>query len=260
MATPREKAPSVRTGVERTEAVVLRLVPYGEADVVVHLWTRGQGRVAAFARSARRSTRRFGSGLEPFCVLEVELAPSRRGGLVELVGAVVAEGHQGLRTDLDKLAHAGYATELVAAFTAERVPNERVFELLRAFFAALAAGSARSLRLRAFELALLAAVGLAPVFERCARCGDDAALETGFDAQEGGVLCVRCHGGRAAPLTNTERRLLVLLAEAGLPAGEADERDLPLEPVRRHLQAFLARHLTRPLRSTAFLAQVGAPP
>jgi DNA repair protein RecO (recombination protein O) len=260
MAPRRERTPAVRAGTERTEAVVLRIVPYGEADAVVHLWTLGQGRVAAFARSARRTSRRFGAGLEPFCILDVELAPSRRGGLSDLVSAVVREGHRGLRSDLSKLAHAGYATELVASFTAERVPNPRVFELLRSFFSALGGGEARSLRLRAFELALLGEVGLAPGLERCVRCGADACGEAGFDVREGGLVCPSCFTHRTQPFSAHERRLMALLAGAGLPAGEADERDLPLESVRRHLQSFLARHLSRPLRSAAFLQQVDAPP
>ncbi len=253
------QGPSVRTEATRTEAVVLRIVPYGEADAVVHLWTRLLGRVAAFARSARRSSRRFGSGLEPFCVLEVELAEGRRGGLSDLASASVVEGHWALRQDLGRLAHAGYATELVAQLTAERVPNTRLFELLRAFFAALASGEARSMRLRAFELALLDAVGLAPVLGRCVRCGDETAAAAWFDAREGGVACAVCRTSGAAPLAEVDRRLLALLAQAGRPAGEADERDLPLEPVRRHLQSLLQRHLSRPLRSLTFLQSVGAP-
>ncbi|HZX94393.1 MAG TPA: recombination protein O N-terminal domain-containing protein, partial [Myxococcales bacterium] len=39
--------------------MVLRSIAYGEADAVVHLLVRGRGRIAAFARGARSSRKRF---------------------------------------------------------------------------------------------------------------------------------------------------------------------------------------------------------
>ena len=46
------------------EAVVLASVDYGEADRVVTLFTRGRGRLTAFAAGARKSKRRFAGALE----------------------------------------------------------------------------------------------------------------------------------------------------------------------------------------------------
>ena len=54
----------------RLQALVLRTLPYGENDLVVHLLARGLGRVPAFARGARKSQKRFGP-LEPFQLFEI---------------------------------------------------------------------------------------------------------------------------------------------------------------------------------------------
>jgi DNA repair protein RecO (recombination protein O) len=64
-------------------ALLLRRVPYGEADLVVTLFTEPLGRVAAVARSARRSSRRF-PALEPMHLLRVglELVPGRELGML----------------------------------------------------------------------------------------------------------------------------------------------------------------------------------
>jgi DNA repair protein RecO (recombination protein O) len=48
----------------RSRALVLRKVAYGEADVIVTLLARDQGKISALARAARRSQRRFGAALE----------------------------------------------------------------------------------------------------------------------------------------------------------------------------------------------------
>ena len=44
------------------EAIVLRTWPFHEADLLVSLLTREQGRVKGVARHALRSRRRFGGG------------------------------------------------------------------------------------------------------------------------------------------------------------------------------------------------------
>ena len=46
------------------EAIVLRVWPFQEADLLVSLFTREQGRVKGVARHALRSRRRFGGALD----------------------------------------------------------------------------------------------------------------------------------------------------------------------------------------------------
>ena len=100
------------TRAERLAAIVLRTVAYGESDVIAHLLVRGRGRVSAFARGARSSRRRFGGALEPFQLVEVLLAERSGQELWMLREASVAEAYPGLREDLHRIAHAGYAAEL----------------------------------------------------------------------------------------------------------------------------------------------------
>ena len=47
------------------EAIVLRTWPFHEADLLVSLFTRDQGRVKGVARHAMKSRKRFGGALEP---------------------------------------------------------------------------------------------------------------------------------------------------------------------------------------------------
>ncbi|HXK19309.1 MAG TPA: recombination protein O N-terminal domain-containing protein, partial [Polyangiaceae bacterium] len=64
------KAASARIA---TEALLLRRVEYGEADLVLTLLTQKLGKVSALARGARKSNKRFGGALEPMHTLAVEL-------------------------------------------------------------------------------------------------------------------------------------------------------------------------------------------
>ena len=51
--------------LKESEAIVLRTYPLREADLLVTLFTRNEGRVKGVARSAKKSKKRFGGALEP---------------------------------------------------------------------------------------------------------------------------------------------------------------------------------------------------
>ena len=61
----------------RDEAIVLRTHKLGEADRIITLLTRHHGRVRAVAKGVRRTTSRFGSRLEPFTHVDLQLAEGR---------------------------------------------------------------------------------------------------------------------------------------------------------------------------------------
>ncbi|HEX9051210.1 MAG TPA: DNA repair protein RecO, partial [Anaeromyxobacter sp.] len=187
------------TARAKLTGIVLRLVDTGEADRVVTLLTRERGKVAAYARGARASRRRFGGSLEPFTLVTAEVRERSGSDLLGLdsVSAIAAFG--GIRGDLARIACASYAAELARELVRDHEPHDDLFDLLAAYLGVLDAGPARPAALRAFELGALRAVGLMPRLDGCARCG--GALEPGagarFDPGQGGALCGAC--GASAP-------------------------------------------------------------
>ena len=259
---------------QRVEALVLRAIAYGEADTVVHLLVRGRGRISAFARGARSSRKRFGGALEPFQRVEAFVAEREGQELWALREARVVEGHARLREDLHRIAHAGYAAELIHDLTRAGQPADGLFALLDEFLTRLEAGAATSARLRALELLALEAAGFAPELAACARCGSEVPPgRAGFDPDAGGVICARCTQlGTSLALSHASRAALRLLRAGGLSAADApasaDGSGRPADArafedacalAQRPLRMFLQHHVGRALRSSEFLAQVGAP-
>lgn len=241
----------------REEAIVLGSVDYGESDRIVTLFTRGQGKVGAFARGARASRKRFAGALEPFTELEVRLRAGR-GDLLRLESCSIRDAFLGLRGSLEGIVYAGHAAELCRELTREREPHEGLYELLPGYLRALAAGKATPDDLLAFELQVLGEAGFAPRLDACARCGGDVlagrpagASEEGgipavrdahdgggskerrgapgarcaFDPAQGGLLCPRCAGGSPqGRLVLRPDDLAALRALQILPVGRARER------------------------------------
>ena len=88
----------------RTSGIVLKRVDLGEADRVLTLYTRDQGKLRAIAKGVRRTTSRSAGHLEPFTLSDLLLAVGRELDVVsqaETIGAF-----RDVREDLVLTSHA----------------------------------------------------------------------------------------------------------------------------------------------------------
>ncbi len=264
----------VRAPIE-TRAVVLRVTPVGEADLIFVLLTEEQGRLEARARGARKSKRRFSGGVG-VAAIGVATVARARGELWNLVEFQLDHDRAALGRDLEAFAWAGYACELSDRLLASSTEERGAFELVRDLIEVLAKGQADALLLRRLELGLLDHAGFRPALTECAVCGvelvDQRSFEAGpsdsgsrndrepsddaigFDAQRGGALCSQHRLGAGG---RPPRQLA--LATALLEGRTAELRDLSPRDRRglRDLCQLLIRpHLRSELKSLALLSQL----
>ena len=96
-----------------TEAVVLRHSDWGEADRVLVLFTREQGKVRALAKGARKMLSRKAGHLEPFTHVKVLLALGKDFWIV--TQAETLNAFLSIRSDLLRTAYAALVIELLTA-------------------------------------------------------------------------------------------------------------------------------------------------
>ncbi len=85
----------------KVEAVVLRHSDYGEADRLLTLFTREQGKLRAIAKGVRKMQSRKAGHLEPFAQVTLMLAQGHDLWIVTQAEAI--ESLQPLREDLTRL-------------------------------------------------------------------------------------------------------------------------------------------------------------
>jgi DNA repair protein RecO (recombination protein O) len=248
-----------------TEAFVLRRIPYGEADLVVHFATREIGRVACFARAAKRSRRRFPSGFPLFALLDVRVGPRRRAdSLRPVLEAAVLRPHAAIAEGLARFAAASLLVEIAREVLPEEQPEPEAFDAVAGYLDELDSGAFGWGGLLAAEMRLLAPVGLAPRLARCLSCDAPAPPRRAafFDARRGGVVCRRC-GGAGRTVSGAARALMLSAVEPGCGPGEGGGRADEgagggagaLREAHRAMLAFLEHHLGRRLRSAALLEE-----
>jgi DNA repair protein RecO (recombination protein O) len=243
----------------RDEAVVLRVQKLGEADRIITLLTRRNGRVRAVGKGVRRTTSRFGARLEPFSHVDVQLYIGRSLDIVTQVESLAAFGAD-LVGD-----YVRYTTGTAILETAERLTAEEREPALRLYL--LVIGALRALGQRehdpalvldAFLVRAMASAGWEPALIDCARCGR-AGPHRAFSVPAGGAVCPSCRPpGSAAPSQDALSLLVALLsgdwqsADASEPATRREASGL----VAAHLQW----HLERELRSLPLVERAAAGP
>jgi DNA repair protein RecO (recombination protein O) len=239
----------------RDEGVVLRTQKLGEADRIVTLLTRGNGRIRSVAKGVRRTSSRFGARLEPFMHVDVQFATGRSLDVVTQVETLAPLGTS-ICADYSRYTAGTAILETAERLSAEeREPAVQQYQLLVGALRALANGDHDSgLVLDAYLLRGLAIAGFAPSFTDCARCSA-AGPHRLFSVQAGGMVCRSCRpSGTVAPSPDTLALLGALLA------GEWSIADASENRARREASgitaAFLQWHLERGLRSLPLVERV----
>lgn len=235
----------------KTEAVVLRSIRYGEADRILHLYSKTRGRIGAIAKGARKPKSRFGGRLEPFFRLDLVLHEGR-GELLTVTSVATVDGFPRLRTSGRSLDAAARACDAVLRLLDSPEPNPPAYNLLCHYLSLLDDPEAeRADRLGtalSFRLKLALAAGFAPELASCAHCGEADYL-SGFSGAAGGVVCSSCEAG-SFPIDEEAHRFMV--AAIGSPLAEAPvAEELALRQVERAVGETLEHHAHVQLRAAA---------
>lgn len=185
-----------------TTALLLDRVLYGESDLILHLLTSDHGIVAALARGARGSKRRFAGALDLFVVSSVRFRPAGAGStLALLTEAEPARAFPGLYDHLERL-EAGQAVLAMARDLLQDAPAGEVqFNRMVDALAWLEVLPAQRVHLGVFALAigLLGDLGHHPALEPCPACGRAiGAFGSVAMSPEGMLLCGPCLPSTAA--------------------------------------------------------------
>jgi DNA repair protein RecO (recombination protein O) len=224
----------------RTEALLVRKIPFGDADVMVTFFTEARGILSAVARSARRSSRRF-PALEPMHLLRISLEERVNSELSVLSEAALSRPRLGLTADLDKLEAAGRALRWVRSALPPHTPEPGLWSEVNSLLDDLDTenrATAPKARLATTGLRLLASVGWGLDLERCVRCGRacGSGANASIDAALGGLVCRACGGARIFLRDGCRARLLQAI-EGGYEALEPEDANVAIDLVDATLDA-----------------------
>jgi DNA repair protein RecO (recombination protein O) len=238
------------------EAIVLRTYPYNEADLLITLFTRQQGKVRGIAKSAMRSRRRFGGALEPMTYVRAQFTEKPRQELVRMDGFEVVASPLSSPVDYARATALAFLSEVLDQLLPDHDPHDAVFRLTLATLEELQTGKIW-LPLTYFSLWVTRLMGWLPELDRCVECGGPLTRGAYFHATRDGLFCVQHKRPSATALSAESLALARQMLRKPLPAltekvlGRSEAADL-----RRLLVQSLERHMERKLTTAAVLTRL----
>jgi DNA repair protein RecO (recombination protein O) len=245
-------------------AILLRRMDYGDFDVIITFFTLKRGKLSLIAKSAKKSTKRFGGILELFSLLEVVAGTGRRKGLSVLQEAVLKQPFSAIRGDFRKTAYASYWSELIYNWIEENSKQVALFHLLEHVLSELDSGRTEPAVLNVlFQMRFLALSGYRPNLDECSVCRkglenikQDKII---IDSQRGGILCKGCRTGPGSRLMlgkGTIKQLLWVESGDLTKAVRIKFSQSALIEGTEFLEEFVCYHLGKQPRSLKFLRQI----
>jgi DNA repair protein RecO (recombination protein O) len=175
--------------LQRTEGIVLKTNPFGEADLIVTHITKDCGIVKTFAKSPRKIKSNFGSSLEPLTYSKIAFWGREDSSLPRLVQSDIVHPFHSLRSSFNCFLKVSEIFELTINFVPERDTSNRVYSLLLNTLLSMEADGHAGLIMLFYKLKLLEISGYLPGLNVCGRCGLKGNV---FYLSHGTVLCGRC--------------------------------------------------------------------
>jgi DNA repair protein RecO (recombination protein O) len=231
------------------EAIVLRTWPFEEADLLVSLLTRQQGRIKGVARHAMRSRRRFGGALEPMTYVRASYAEKPKQELVRLDAFEILWSPLKEPIDYERTAALELVAEVLEEVLPEQAPEDAVFRLALAVIEQMQVGRVW-MPVTYFALWISRLMGWMPALGHCVACGLDLRGGTvWWSPAADGVTCVDDKRGGSAALSigsvveaqRMFRTPVEELATEEWPRGRVSD-------LRSFAVGLLERHLERRIR------------
>ena len=245
----------------KTPAVILHSLDFAESDKLVTFFTRDFGKLRGIAKGAKRSRKRFGSGLEPLTCSAVCFFEKEKASLVRLDHCEIVDPFPHIHSDMLRLGYAGYLAELISVTAAERERSGELYALLIGFFELLNQPAFREEFVRIFELRLLALAGYQPELRSCVVCRREAKDKHRhwFCQSKGGLICSDCvrdsldHAHLSwGTIRTLQRAQTIELEKIRRLCFSAQAR----EESRRILPHFIEYRIEKPLKSLRLLQQL----
>jgi DNA repair protein RecO (recombination protein O) len=241
-----------------SEAIVLRTYPMREADLLVTLFTRAEGKVRGVARAAKKSKRRFGGALEPMTYVRAFYDVRERQELVRLDSFEVIESPMANEVSYARAVALAHVAELVDELLPDREANDAIFRLTLSVLHAMK-GSEVWMPVTYFELWLTRLVGFLPELTECIVCGRSLnGSPAYFHALADGLMCVEDKRLASSQISSQSRALAAQMFRA--PVDSFLETPWPKAlgaDLRKFLIQILQRHIEKKLVTAGVLEKGG---
>jgi DNA repair protein RecO (recombination protein O) len=243
--------------LKESEAIVLRTYALREADLLVTLFTRTEGKVRGVARSAKKSRKRFGGALEPLTFVRAFYEDREGQELARLDALEVLDSPLASEVAYPRAVALAHIAELLDELLPDREANDAIFRLTLSVLASLR-GAEIWMPLTYFELWMTRLVGFLPDLSECVVCGRMLnGSRAFFHALSDGLMCSEDKRLASSEISSESRGLAAQMFRAPVESFPAAAWPKSRgSDLRKFLVQILERHIEQKLVTAGMLEKL----
>ena len=246
-----------------TEALIIGIKNWGEADKIITLLSPERGRIKAAAFGCRRPKSALAGSLQMFNQVEVQV---REGDRLDTIRSCsLLRAYRVMSTDFTAMAYGSFVAETASRLAIENFPQQEMYSRLQEIFEAFGRRNPRVAALAA-AYQLLEYSGMQMSYQYCAECSRELEGDGAFSFDLGGALCRECAGSKRRELgeysvlaySGEVREFILQLLELdwhSKPSFTVSGRTLVAAEAL--LLGYLRHIFEKPLKSLEFIRQIG---
>ncbi|ORT99448.1 DNA recombination and repair protein RecO [Anaerovibrio sp. JC8] len=242
----------------QTEALVLGVKNWGEADKIITLLSREHGKITATAFGCRRPKSPLAGPLQMFNEVDIQLTKGNRLDTVRQ--ASLKQANKNMSTDFSAMAYGAFVAELATNLSVEGFPQADMYDKLLEVFAAFGSRNPRIAALAA-AFQILEFSGMQLSYERCIRSNLEIEGDAYFSINDGGAISPALVQSEDKGLMEYPEALRVFIGQLlqldwlEKPAFKVNGRIMV--QAESLLLGYLYHIFGKPMKSLQFIQQVG---
>ena len=240
--------------IEKIEGVVVNEKDYGETSKLVYIMTRKYGLISVMAKGAKKikSSLRIASSKLVYGYFYMYY---KEGKISTLIEVDIIDDYKTIRSDLLKIGYASFICELVGQVVKQTRDYESLFDLFTASLSKINENFDPMVITNILELQLLPFLGVSPLLDECAICGDVSAIIT-VSADKFGFLCQKCRTNEYIVDSKTIKFLRMLYYVDISKISKLEISDKIKNEINFFIDEFYDRHTGLYLKSKQFLEKI----
>lgn len=193
-----------------TEAIIIGVKNWGEADKMVTLLSPEKGKITAVAYGSRRPKSALAGTLQLFNVVDIQLTQGERIDTVRQCS--LKSHHKIMESDFNAMAYGSFVAELAANLAIEDFPQVQLYKKLRQIFLAFGKRNPRIIALAA-AFQLLEITGMQLSYSYCVHSHQPIEGNAYFSVAAGGAIASEYASKQDMSYPEEVRKLICQLME-----------------------------------------------
>lgn len=176
--------------ISEIEGIVLNVKSYGETSKIINVLTKDHGIIGIMAKGAKTLKSELRSVTDKLTYGKFNVY-YKKDKLSTLISVDVIDNLRNIKKDIDKISYVSFLLELTEQVIKQNL-DEDIYDILINGILKINEGFDPLVITNIVELKFLDKLGVMPIIDMCAQCGNTENIVT-LSSIRGGYICKNCH-------------------------------------------------------------------